>query len=332
MTEFIFSSTNPHEYHTIICPLNTTFKECSWYIKQLTGIANIKILDKNDFITINDYTIRVNKTWFKIDNKFFEWFQSELSKISVKYDIDDGFRFSFNSKFGIKITDCSYYFRQLLGLYNSNLPLYGNELCIESSGIINGSSLWYILSNNGSSCVINHSNRDYYCFVSMRVYNDFKPCRQFCVNNNDFKSTSLGLSWLSLKIVDENFEPIRFTSPIHVYLSITPTNTTDQIVYPTIHRPMNCPKTSIIESLRKIENFNEPKFNKPTIIETTVMTVENEKSNENEKPNETSIETSIDTSLTINEPSTTNEPFIIENEPTATVEQVERLSDLKKIS
>jgi hypothetical protein len=262
MSDFIFSSTNPQQYNTIICPLNNTVKEAQWYVKQLVGVCYIKLLDPDDYLIINHHRIVPNKTYFKINKAFFDWFENELSAIGISFEIDDGFRFTFYSRGSIHISQASYYFKQILGLYNTPLPLR-NRYClsIESSGIITGSSLWYLLSNNGSSCVINHSHRDFYCFVCGRIFNNFEPCKSFKATNTDFKSVCLNLSSLTIKVVDENFEPVRFTSPLHIYIHIDNFNRDNDIPFEPKVRPVLKNKININEKIKEIEQDKpEPIF------------------------------------------------------------------------
>jgi hypothetical protein len=63
----------------------------------------------------------------------------------------------------------------------------------------------------------------------MRIFNNFKPKKLFTYNNIEFPSicSSNSLTNINIKIIDESFEPVRFTNLIFIYISLIDTSNKD---------------------------------------------------------------------------------------------------------
>jgi hypothetical protein len=219
MSDYTFSSKTPNFFHEIHCPI-LNHNKISWSIKSIIGSCNIKVIDEEDFIifSIHEqlYEIRPEIAYFDLSNEnegFLSWLSDKLEEFNIKYQIDGGGRWSFYSTEKFEIIDCSYYFKQIFGLYFLNeFPLHSinNAIKIQASGLKLGSSFWFLTCNCSSSS----SN------VVMRIFNDFSPNKTFQVNNHEFNqiSNAGSLSQLIIQIVDENLHPIRFTNPIFIYI------------------------------------------------------------------------------------------------------------------
>jgi hypothetical protein len=122
----------------------------------------------------------------------------------------------------MKLINASYYMRQLLGLYNNNNEVLdeGNVIQIESSGIRSGSIMWYLLIPSGNYYTIRtKENQEMCCSVGMKIVNDFKECESFKILNSENFTTTTSINNMFIKIVDENFQDVRFTHPVYAVLN-----------------------------------------------------------------------------------------------------------------
>jgi hypothetical protein len=239
MEEYTFCSMEPGKYNEIFCPINFigTSQQIKWYANNLTGNCNIIILSKDDYFTIeyNDVdtlTIHPTEDIFDVDDTTFrDYLKEQLTPIDVGFSIDTANRWTFDSGSLFTLKDCSYHFKQVMGFYYTQFPIdavqEGDNWYIKgkASGYKMGTSMWYAMCNMGSSCVSNHPHNPYnqfYTYVCMRIFNSFQQSSPFSWSNSDFVSTcqASALSNIQIKIVDENFEPIRFTNPVWIYITV----------------------------------------------------------------------------------------------------------------
>jgi len=230
MEYYTFSSCVPGKYNEIFCPINTTSNKIRWQIKKIEGKCKIKVLDREDFIEINNCKIYVPDTYYDIDEEkenFLYDFEKDVRHVcEVEIDIDNGGCYTFYSSKPFTITNCSYYLKQVLGLYNYELPLnaerFGEKYYIdlETAGYKLASSMWFGVCSEGSPCVITRANNQWFSTVCFRLFNNYKQDQSIDYTNNEFSNISSNIKNLHIQIIDENLKPVRFISPIHLYMEV----------------------------------------------------------------------------------------------------------------
>jgi hypothetical protein len=197
-------------------------------ITGLTTLCSIVVLDKNDYIDINNIRFQVKEEYTNLNSTSLVEILSNLidnhpSKLSISVFSDNTNRLEFehDNEEEFTITDASYGMKQITGLYGSELPLKSDDrgrIMVKSVGFYLSTPILYLLSNLGSSCFQNKDKTYFNQSTAMRIHNSFSPNIPIICNNVEFSAivVSNSLSDLWFRLVDANLHPIKILSPIFI--------------------------------------------------------------------------------------------------------------------
>ena len=238
--DYTISSTDSEHNNRIITNLSNPQTEyCKMTITSLTTMANIIVLSKDDYITIND-------TKYICDDDFSEISASSLTEymnhlISL-YPNGDGDVFDFfcdhcnriyiTSNRDFQLQDCSYNMRLLLGLTNVQLPIesvgsnQSHKMLFPDVGMFLSTPVLYLASNLGSNSYRMLSNSSGQTTTSMRILmrinNSFFAKQPIIATNGDYTTVvrCSDLSDARFTLIDANYHELKLLSPMYLTVQI----------------------------------------------------------------------------------------------------------------
>lgn len=259
LIDYTVSSTDPNNYNKIFCNLTAPPTKYSiMTITCLTTNCNIIVLNKDDYIIINDikYQFKDNYTNINLE-AFIELLKdltqnrvsaedfvrnvesaNQLSLNGIDFYIDNTSRLYFYSERPFVINDASYNVKLITGIYHQNLPLTSSfnpetdKYYVQaiSSGFNLLTPVLYLCSNiaiksyrNADDSSLNGSK------IVMRVNNSFSTSMPIINNNADFETVLLSndLSMLEFRLVDANMHDIHLLSPLYLSVQVRSVADTD---------------------------------------------------------------------------------------------------------
>ena len=205
----------------------------------MTTKASFIVLDKSDYVVINDQKIYFDDAYCEMPISSFSLL---LTQMLVEHFPDQGnFQATTDNVNRLKIwslqpftiSDMSYNMKMVSGFYNDAFPLTLEEevgpapasvvtyyVKASSVGYSLLTPIFYLISNLGSKCYDNVDKSYFNHKVLMRVSNSFMANYPIISSNAEF--TSLvpvnSLSDIEFHLVDANMHPIKLLSPM--YLSV----------------------------------------------------------------------------------------------------------------
>ena len=230
---------NNRIYTNITSP-STEF--CKMTITSLTTIANFVLLDKSDFITINEHKYYINEDYSDVNTASLVELLNGLinvQKPSLDVDIavyyDSCSRIYFTSLSPITINECSYNLKLMLGLVNVELPIKSNHmhdlhqmLLCPDVGLYLSTPVLYLACNLGSNSYKNMGTSSNSSYTSnrilMRLTNSFFARQPICNPNGDYTTTikSSDLSDVRFTLIDANYHEVKLLSPMYLTVQIEP--------------------------------------------------------------------------------------------------------------
>lgn len=253
LIDYTVSSTDPNNYNKIFCNLTAPPTKYSiMTITCLTTNCNIIVLNKDDYIIINDIKYQFKDNYTNINLEAFiellkdltqNHFVAEgeinpLSLNGIDFYIDNTSRLYFYSERPFVINDASYNVKLITGIYHQNLPLTSSfnpetdKYYVQaiSSGFNLLTPVLYLCSNiaiksyrNADDSSLNGSK------IVMRVNNSFSTSMPIINNNADFETVLLSndLSMLEFRLVDANMHDIHLLSPLYLSVQVRSVADTD---------------------------------------------------------------------------------------------------------
>lgn len=226
---------NNRIYTNITSP-NTEY--CKMTITSLTTIANFIVLDKKDYITINNNTYYINEDYSDVNTASLVELLNDLiavQKPSLDVDIgvyyDTCSRIYFTSMNELIINDCSYNLKLMLGLVNVQLPVKSNhmqdlhqKLLCPDVGLYLSTPVLYLACNLGSNSYKNTTSSYTSNRILMRLTNSFFAKQPICNPNGDYTTTvrSSDLSDVRFTLIDANYREVKLLSPMFLTVQIEP--------------------------------------------------------------------------------------------------------------
>ena len=236
--DYTISSTdyehNSRIYTNITAP-HTEF--CKLTITSLTTMANFVLLDKSDYIVINDKTYNIQEDFSDVNTaSLVEYLNSIIQLTTPDTDIavyyDSCSRIYFTSLNDITINDCSYNLKLMLGLVNVPLPLTNNGminlhkivLCPDV-GLYLSTPVLYLACNLGSNSYKNTTQQNFTSMrILMRLTNSFFAKQPINHANGDYTTTvrCSDLSDVRFTLMDANYHEVKLLSPMYLTVQIEP--------------------------------------------------------------------------------------------------------------
>ena len=236
--DYTISSTDINNYSNIFTNLAHPQTEyCKMTVTSLTTMANIVVLNKSDYITIQ--TQNTNHV-VHMDNDFTEVSTSSLCEYlnTVVPQIIDNIAFYYDSCNRIQIvstnsfsiTDCSYNLKLLLGIVNESLPIASEQrndtkyyISLKSVGDFLLTPVLYLASNLGSnSFKVAGKNVASSMRILMRINNSYFAKQPITATNGDYTTTvrSSDLSDVRFTLIDANYHEIKLLNPMYITVQI----------------------------------------------------------------------------------------------------------------
>lgn len=208
---------------------------CKLTITSLTTMANFVLLDKNDYVIINDVRYDVNDDFSDVStSSLVEYLNGLIDTLTPTSDLavyyDSCSRIYFASRSIITINDCSYNLRLMLGLVNVPLPFAENSVVDDSHvltcpdvGLYLSTPVLYLACNLGSNSYKNTTQTNYTSMrVLMRLINSFFAKQPINHSNGDYTTTvrCSDLSDIRFTLVDANYREVKLLSPMYLTVQI----------------------------------------------------------------------------------------------------------------
>jgi len=235
--KFTEKSTNPSNYGTIHSNLKSPFTQFSTLIiDSLTTNACFEVLNSDDYITFKDgdETIKINihESYSDLNSSSISTLLNDLLSNSgspIRTIVDNTNRILFVNDNPFKILSCSYRLKEILGLYDQQLPLESNvgeekyNIQCLSVGNYLSTAILYLVASIGDKVFINDDNGRTNRRILMRINNSYSANFPIIANNADFSVYALSndFSDITFELVDGNFQPIKLLSPMYLTGSIT---------------------------------------------------------------------------------------------------------------
>ena len=234
VVKFTEKSIDVNNYNKIHSNLKVPYTQYSTLvIDSLTTTACFEVLNKDDYITINETKINLTDSYSSLNA---ETVSTMINTIFNKRDIaiitfvDNTNRIVFTSENSFTINDCSYNLKQVLGLYDQQLPIEYHMEVIDGIGknVVRSLSvgnylttpILYLLASIGEKCLIN-SRTDKR--ILMRINNSYSANFPVIANNAEFSTYALSndFSDITFELVDANFKPVKLLAPLYLCGTIT---------------------------------------------------------------------------------------------------------------
>ena len=233
--DYTISSTDYNHNNRIYTNITAPHTEyCRMTITSLTTMANFVLLDKSDYIVINEEKYYIQEDFSDVNTaSLVEYLngiisiQTPATDIAVYYDSCS--RIYFTSMNDITINDCSYNLKLMLGLVNVPLPLtttgmldlHKMILCPDV-GLYLSTPVLYLACNLGSNSYKNTNTSFTSMRILMRLTNSFFAKQPINNPNGDYTTTvrCSDLSDVRFTLMDANYHEVHLLSPMYLTIQI----------------------------------------------------------------------------------------------------------------
>jgi len=240
--DYTIASTDEKHYNRIDTYLQgTTTRYAKCVVTSLTTNCNILVLNKSDYISINNQSYPFSDDYTDLNmTSFCTLLNDVIAKSGVTAFNDKAGRLVFTSTEMFTISSCSYNVMLLTGLYSTTFPVlaeFANEsysVTVNSVGYYLSTPVLYLLSNIGnrsyrpagrSSFSMTGNDFNYLSSsrIVLRLNNSFSANYPIIVNNGEFETDvcTNDLTHLSFTLVDANMQEITLLNPMYVTVKIT---------------------------------------------------------------------------------------------------------------
>ena len=235
--DYTISSTDSEHNNRIFTNLSNPQTEfCKMTITSLTTMANIVVLSKNDYFTINDTKYLITADYSDVSaSSLTEYLNSLITNTAqniLEFYCDHCNRIYIASTYEFAFNDCSYNMRLLLGLTNVQLPLHSvptgqlHTLLFPDVGMFLSTPVLYLSSNLGSNsyrtCVYQSTQTTTSMRILMRINNSFFAKQPIIATNGDYTTVvrCSDLSDARFTLIDANYHEIKLLSPMYLTVQI----------------------------------------------------------------------------------------------------------------
>lgn len=233
--DYTISSTDyehNNRIYTNIASPNTEY--CKMTITSLTTMANFVLLDKSDYIVINDVKYYIQDDFSDVNTaSLVEYLNGIISvqtpEANIEVYYDSCSRIYFASMNDITINDCSYNLKLMLGLVNVTLPISNNQmlnvhkvLLCPDVGLYLSTPVLYLACNLGSNSYKNTQSSFTSMRILMRLTNSFFAKQPINHPNGDYTTTvrCSDLSDVRFTLIDANYHEVHLLSPMYLTIQI----------------------------------------------------------------------------------------------------------------
>lgn len=233
--DYTISSTDYEHNNRIYTNITAPHTEyCRMTITSLTTMANFVVLDRSDYIVINEEKYYIQEDFSDVNTaSLVEYLngiidiQTPASDIGVYYDSCS--RIYFTSMNDITINDCSYNLKLMLGLVNVTLPLtttgmldLHKVILCPDVGLYLSTPVLYLACNLGSNSYKNTTTSFTSMRILMRLTNSFFAKQPINNPNGDYTTTvrCSDLSDVRFTLMDANYHEVKLLSPMYLTIQI----------------------------------------------------------------------------------------------------------------
>ena len=235
--DYTISSTDSEHNNRIVTNLSNPQTEfCKMTITSLTTMANIVVLSKNDYFTINDTKYLITEDYSEVSASSLTEYLNTLivntDEQALQFLCDHCNRIYIASTYEFAFNDCSYNMRLLLGLTNVELPLQSRAvqsaqttvytLLFPDVGMFLSTPVLYLSSNLGSNSYKNLNQTTTSMRILMRINNSFFAKQPIIATNGDYTTVvrCSDLSDARFTLIDANYHEIKLLSPMYLTVQI----------------------------------------------------------------------------------------------------------------
>ena len=189
-------------------------------------------MNDEDFIvfsypnSLNSYTvIQFTESYSSLNSSTISILLNDLLSIAestIRTEVDNTNRIKFSNESPFIIYNCSYRLRDILGIYDQQLPinseLSNEKYIIQSLSVGNylSTPILYLLASIGEKCFYNNGNGTSNRKILMRINNSYSANFPVICNNAEFSTYALSndFSDITFELVDARFKPIKLLSPM----------------------------------------------------------------------------------------------------------------------
>ena len=234
VVKFTEKSNDVNNYNKIHANLKVPYTQYSTLvIDSITTTACFEVLNKDDYIVINDAKINLTDSYSSLNSETVSTMINNLlnvNSIAIVTFVDNTNRIVFVSDNAFIINDCSYRLAQVLGLYDMTFPINSltqviadtskNIVQCLSVGTFLTTPILYLLASIGEKCLINSKGDKR---ILMRINNSYSANFPVIANNAEFSTYALSndFSDITFELVDANFKPVKLLAPLYLCGTIT---------------------------------------------------------------------------------------------------------------
>ena len=228
--KFTEHSKDPSNYGKIHANLKTPFTQFSTLIiDSLTTTAAIEVLNKDDYIIVNDTRIQFEDSYSSLNAQTVSTLLNYIlakSELGIETYVDNTNRIVFTSENTFTINECSYNVAQVIGFFDQQLPLtatlQSDKHIVQALSVGNflSTPILYLLASIGEKCFINEQKNKR---ILMRINNSYSANFPVISNNAEFSTYGLSndFSDITFELVDANFKSIKLLSPMYLCGNLT---------------------------------------------------------------------------------------------------------------
>lgn len=225
--DYTVSSTDYTHYnriHTNLANPQTEF--CKLTITSLTTMANIIVLNKQDYFIMNNVKYTMDDDFTEVSTSSLVVYLNSLVE-GFEFFYDNCGRIYVRSESSLTLSDCSYNLKLLFGIINIKLPLTSTLstdtyiLQFPDVGMYLSTPVLYLASNIGTnSYKIAESSTS--MRILMRISNSFFAKQPITATNGDYTTLvkCSDLSDVRFTLLDANYHELTLLSPMYLTVEI----------------------------------------------------------------------------------------------------------------
>ena len=228
MFDYTVSSTDCERNGTIQTNLaNPKTEFCKLTITSLTTMANIVVLNKDDYFIVNGVKYCITDDYTEVSTSSLTVYLNEIVDDDFEFFYDNCNRIYIKSDNELTLTECSYNLKLLFGIINVKLPVTSvpsNDVHIirfPDVGMYLSTPVLYLASNIGSNSY-KIANGTTSMRILMRISNSFFAKQPIIATNGDYTTVvkCSDLSDVRFTLIDANYHEVKLLSPMYLTVQI----------------------------------------------------------------------------------------------------------------
>ena len=244
VVKFTEHSQDPNNYAILHANLRTPYTQYSTLvIDSLTTTCCFEVLNSDDYIKFNEtkdgtqtnLTIQLSESYSSLNAETVSNLLNDLlnnAGSKIQTIVDNTNRIVFKSESPFSIVSASYRMKDVLGIFDQQLPIVAIETVNEeinytlqclSVGNFLSTAILYLIASIGDKVFINSESGRTNKKILMRINNSYSANFPIIANNAEFSVYSLSNDYsdITFELVDGNFRPIKLLSPLYLTGTIT---------------------------------------------------------------------------------------------------------------